>query len=201
MPRCVTRSDQAARDRAELLEPVRRLGQNTVAFEKARQPGRLGDRQGPAGRPLPEPHWGFLFSGKIVVHFDDRTETIEGGRAYYITPGHAIEFLEDSEALSSPTAALERTFAQVGRNAASALDWVRPTEDRGRGGPLQRRWLIILVVAVAALWCRRRPQAQARQGRQPGWIGVRPDRCRNSANEGSPIRRTRTPLARPRITM
>ena len=69
------------------------------------------------------PHWGFLFSGKIVVHFDDRMETIERGQAYYIAPGHAIEFLEDSEALEfTPTAALERTFAAIRRNAAASGD-------------------------------------------------------------------------------
>ena len=56
-----------------------------------------------------------------VVHFDDRTETIEGGQAYYIAPGHAIEFLEDSEALEfTPTAALERTLAAIRRNSAAA---------------------------------------------------------------------------------
>lgn len=69
------------------------------------------------------PHWGFLFSGKIVVHFADRAETIEGGQAYYIAPGHAIEFLEDSEALEfTPTAALERTFAAIRRTSAAATD-------------------------------------------------------------------------------
>jgi len=40
-----------------------------------------------------------MFSGKIVVHFDDHAETIEGGQAYYIAPGHAIEFLEDARRL------------------------------------------------------------------------------------------------------
>ena len=94
----------------------------TVAFEKA----HAGQDASAMVRGLPDdrcqaPHWGYLFSGKIVVHFDDRTETIEAGQAYYIPPGHAIEFLEDSEALEfTPTAALERTFAAIRRNAASA---------------------------------------------------------------------------------
>ena len=67
------------------------------------------------------PHWGYLFSGKIVVHYRDRSETVEGGQAYYIEPGHAIEFLEDSEALEfTPTEALEQTFAAVRRNAAES---------------------------------------------------------------------------------
>jgi hypothetical protein len=94
----------------------------TVAFEKA----HAGQDASAMVRGLPDdrcqaPHWGFLFSGKIVVHFDDRTETIEGGQAYYIAPGHAIEFLEDSEALEfTPTAALEETFAAIRRNSAAA---------------------------------------------------------------------------------
>ena len=62
-----------------------------------------------------------MFSGKIVVHFDDHAETIEGGQAYYIAPGHAIEFLEDSEALEfTPTAAVQEPFAAIRRNSAAA---------------------------------------------------------------------------------
>ena len=93
----------------------------TVAFEKA----HAGQDASALVRGLPDdrcqaPHWGFLFSGKIVVRYADRSETIEGGQAYYIEPGHAIEFLEDSEALEfTPTAALERTFAAIRRNAAA----------------------------------------------------------------------------------
>jgi hypothetical protein len=91
----------------------------TVAFEHAAK----GQDASAMVKGLPDdrcqaPHWGFLFSGRIVVHFADRTETIEGGQAYYIEPGHAIEFLEDSEALEfTPTAALEETFAAIRRNS------------------------------------------------------------------------------------
>ena len=94
----------------------------TVAFEKAHAGQDASAMvKGLPGDRCQAPHWGFLFSGKIVVHFDDRSETIEGGQAYYIAPGHAIEFLEDSEALEfTPTAALERTFAQIRRNAAGS---------------------------------------------------------------------------------
>ncbi len=53
------------------------------------------------------------------VHYADRTETVESGRADYIEPGHAIEFLEESRALEfTPTPALERTFAAIRRNAS-----------------------------------------------------------------------------------
>ena len=64
----------------------------TVAFEKA----HAGQDASAMVRGLPDdrcqaPHWGFLFSGRIAVHFDDRTETIEGGQAYYIAPGHSAQ--------------------------------------------------------------------------------------------------------------
>jgi hypothetical protein len=94
----------------------------TVAFEKA----HAGQDASAMVRGLPDdrcqaPHWGYLFSGKIVVHYKDRSEMVEGGQAYYIEPGHAIEFLEDSEALEfTPTEALEQTFAAVRRNAAES---------------------------------------------------------------------------------
>jgi hypothetical protein len=94
----------------------------TVAFEKA----HAGQDASAMVRGLPDdrcqaPHWGYLFSGKIVVHYKDRSETVEGGQAYYIEPSHVIEFLEDSEALEfTPTEALERTFAAVRRNTAES---------------------------------------------------------------------------------
>jgi hypothetical protein len=77
-------------------------GGMTVVFEKAHA-GQAASAmvKGLPGDRCQAPHWGFLFSGKIVVHFDDRTETIEGGQAYYIAPGHAIEFLETAKRSSS----------------------------------------------------------------------------------------------------
>ena len=94
----------------------------TVAFEKA----HAGQDASSMVKGLPDdrcqaPHWGYMFSGKIVVDYADRTETVEGGQAYYIEPGHKITFLEDSEALEfTPTAELEKTFEAVRRNAAAA---------------------------------------------------------------------------------
>jgi hypothetical protein len=92
----------------------------TVAFEKA----HAGQDASAMVRGLPgdrcqAPHWGFLFSGRIAVHFDDRTETIEGVAArYYIAAGLAIEFLEDSEALEfTPTARSNRHSPRFGATA------------------------------------------------------------------------------------
>ena len=94
----------------------------TVAFEKA----HAGQDASAMVKGLPDdrcqaPHWGYLFTGKIVVDYGDRSETIEAGQAYHVAPGHRITFLEDSEALEfTPTAELEQTFEAVRRNAAAA---------------------------------------------------------------------------------
>ena len=93
----------------------------TVAFEKAHAgqdvSGMLADL--PDGR-CQAPHWGYLFTGRVVVDYGDRQETIEGGQAYYIAPGHKLTFLEDSEALEvTPTAELENTLEAARRNHAA----------------------------------------------------------------------------------
>ena len=90
----------------------------TVGFEKAHK----GQDASNMVKGLPDdrcqaPHWGFLFSGRIVVDYGDRQETVVGGQAYYIAPGHLITFEEDSEALEfTPTEALEQTLEAVRRN-------------------------------------------------------------------------------------
>ena len=94
----------------------------TVAFEHATK----GQDASAMVKGLPDDrcqahHWGYLFSGRVVVDYGDREETIEAGQAYYIAPGHRITFEEDSEALEfTPTAELEETFAAVRRNAAAS---------------------------------------------------------------------------------
>jgi hypothetical protein len=66
------------------------------------------------------PHWGYLFTGRVVVDYGDRQETIVGGQAYYIAPRHTLTFEEASDALEfTPTEALERTLAAVRNRAAS----------------------------------------------------------------------------------
>jgi hypothetical protein len=91
----------------------------TVAFEKA----HAGQDASAMVKGLPDdrcqaPHWGYLFSGEIVVDYADRSETVVAGQAYYIEPGHRISFLSDSEALEfTPTSELEKTFQAIRRNA------------------------------------------------------------------------------------
>ena len=64
-------------------------------------------------------HWGYLLSGRIVIDYGERQETIVGDQAYYIEPGHLISFEEDSEAVEfTPTDELEQTLAAVREAAA-----------------------------------------------------------------------------------
>ena len=70
-------------------------GGMTVAFEKA----HAGQDASGMVKGLPDdrcqaPHWGYLFSGRMTVDYGDRQETIEGGQAYYIAPGHLITFAD-----------------------------------------------------------------------------------------------------------
>ncbi|MCY0725491.1 hypothetical protein OVW19_27510, partial [Klebsiella pneumoniae] len=57
----------------------------------------------PEGR-CQSPHWGYAFKGKVMIHYADHDEVIEGGQAYYIAPGHTPEVLEDADVVefSSP---------------------------------------------------------------------------------------------------
>jgi hypothetical protein len=96
-------------------------GGMTVAFEKA----HAGQDASSMVKGLPDdrcqaPHWGYLFSGRMTVDYGDRQETIDGGRAYYIAPGHLITFHTDCDALEfTPTDALEQTMEAVRRNYAA----------------------------------------------------------------------------------
>jgi hypothetical protein len=96
----------------------------TVAFEHA----EAGQDVSAMVEGLPDdrchaPHWGYLFSGSLTVDYGDRTESIQGGQAYYIAPGHSLTFHTDCDALEfTPTAELEKTLGAVRRNAAARAE-------------------------------------------------------------------------------
>jgi hypothetical protein len=96
-------------------------GGMTVAFEHA----HAGQDASSMVKGLPDdrcqaPHWGYLFTGTMTVDYGDRQETIEGGQAYYVAPGHKISFETDCDALEfTPTDALEQTLEAVRRNHAA----------------------------------------------------------------------------------
>ena len=95
----------------------------TVAFEKAHAGQDASSMLAslPGGR-CQAPHWGYLFSGRIVVDYGDRQETIVGGQAYYVAPGHRLTFEADCEALEfTPTDELKRTL-DAARAATAASE-------------------------------------------------------------------------------
>src|SRR3954453_22566373 len=56
------------------------------------------------------PHWGYLFRGRMIVHYDDRDEVIEPGQAFYMPAGHVPEADAGSEfVFLSPPGELQAT--------------------------------------------------------------------------------------------
>jgi hypothetical protein len=101
-------------------------GGMTVAFEHA--PAGMDASAMVKGLPddrCQARHWGYLFTGRIVVDYGDREETIVGGQAYYVAPGHKLTFEEDSDALEfTPSEDFAATVEVVRRNfeAGATLD-------------------------------------------------------------------------------
>jgi hypothetical protein len=68
------------------------------------------------------PHGGYLFKGKIVVRYADHEEKINAGQAFYMSPGHVPEALEDCELVQySPAVKMRKTIEAMRRNS-QALD-------------------------------------------------------------------------------
>ena len=69
------------------------------------------------------PHWGYLFRGRMVVHYGDHDDVIEAGQAFYMTPGHVPEADGGTEfVMFSPTDELRATEEAVmkGMEASAA---------------------------------------------------------------------------------
>jgi hypothetical protein len=121
MPR--TRKDEAPilLDEPEIEGRYAELGEHTVSFESF----HADADPAPLFRGLPDdrcpcPHWGVVLSGRIVVRYPDREETLEAGDAYVMTPGHLPLVFAGTEVVEfSPTAALQATMAVVGANMAA----------------------------------------------------------------------------------
>lgn len=68
----------------------------------------------------PCPHWGYVIRGRMVVQYEDRTETLSAGDAYHLTPGHHTFFEEDTEHVEfTPRAAYQATFEVLAENLAA----------------------------------------------------------------------------------
>jgi hypothetical protein len=67
------------------------------------------------------PHWGYLFRGRMIVHYADHVDVIEQGQAFYMPPGHVPEADGGTEfVLFSPTDQLQATEAAVARGMQAA---------------------------------------------------------------------------------
>src|SRR6185436_18376169 len=62
------------------------------------------------------PHWGYMFSGRMVVSYGDRDEVIKAGDAFYLPPGHTPRAEAGAEFVQfSPADELAATDAAVAR--------------------------------------------------------------------------------------
>lgn len=63
------------------------------------------------------PHWGYVFSGRMVVRHAGRDVTVGPGESYYVAPGHSVRFEADTELVEwSPAADLAKTMAAIAKN-------------------------------------------------------------------------------------
>jgi mannose-6-phosphate isomerase-like protein (cupin superfamily) len=62
------------------------------------------------------PHWGYVFKGRMVVHYGDHDDVIEPGHAFYMPPGHVPEADAGTEfVMFSPTDELRATEEAIQR--------------------------------------------------------------------------------------
>jgi hypothetical protein len=63
-------------------------------------------------------HWGYVLSGRMIMHRPEGDIVAEAGEAYYVGPGHTGEVgLPGTQVIEfSPTAEYEETMAVVAKN-------------------------------------------------------------------------------------
>jgi mannose-6-phosphate isomerase-like protein (cupin superfamily) len=60
------------------------------------------------------PHWGYVFSGRVTITYEDGVEVVEAGEAFYMPPGHTPAAEAGSEfVMFSPTEELAATEAAI----------------------------------------------------------------------------------------
>lgn len=69
---------------------------------------------GLSGGRCPCPHWGYVLKGRVIVRYEDHEEVLEGGDAFYMSPGHAPEAEAGTELIQfSPAAQLAEVEAAI----------------------------------------------------------------------------------------
>ena len=62
------------------------------------------------------PHWGYLFRGRMVVHYDGHDDVIDAGQAFYMPAGHVPEADAGTEfVIFSPAEELRETEEAIQR--------------------------------------------------------------------------------------
>lgn len=64
------------------------------------------------------PHWGYVVSGRLIMHRPEGDLTVEAGEGYYAGPGHTAEIAAAGTVLFevSPAEAYDETMAVVAKN-------------------------------------------------------------------------------------
>jgi hypothetical protein len=95
-------------------------GNMSIAFVRAQK----GTDLRPALKGLPDdlcqcPHWGYVLKGKVRMHTKSGQHDYDAGQAFYWSPGHAPEILEDAEYVDfSPTAELDAVVDHLAGKAS-----------------------------------------------------------------------------------
>ena len=94
----------------------------TVGFETYTADADLSEYfKGLPGDRCQCPHWGYVFTGKIMFKNADGDETFEAGDAYHVGPGHTPVLFAGTELVEfSPTEELNRTIEVVAKNMEAA---------------------------------------------------------------------------------
>lgn len=63
------------------------------------------------------PHWGYVFSGRMIVESAGKETAVGPGEAYYLPPGHSVRFDADTQLIElSPAVELAKTMAVIEAN-------------------------------------------------------------------------------------
>ena len=94
---------------------IAEVGEMTIGYFRFAKGTDL--RAALAGLPddmCPCPHWGYMLEGKLLMRTPSGDHTYEAGQAFYWSPGHAPEALEDCAYVDfSPTAQLQEVLQHI----------------------------------------------------------------------------------------
>lgn len=116
-------ADMAHASQQELSDGGVRWGDFTVEYSSF--PAGLDAVELLRGLPddkCPCPHWGFVVSGKLEIRGPDGPELVNAGDSYYMPPGHAPYFIEDTVLFEiSPADEMAEVMKVVEQNLAHVV--------------------------------------------------------------------------------